>query len=122
MTVLHRGDFDRSRLRLLATKTKDGLQARRQLALATIHDGATRASILSCLSGLGTPIVLEIDRWKGADDSIAFHFDRSVGPILATRQGRRCHFDEDTNLRSPWRDLARAKIMKMNMSSQAPVT
>jgi hypothetical protein len=40
MAVLRRGDFDASRLRRLAKKTKDGPQARRRLALAAIYDGA----------------------------------------------------------------------------------
>ena len=37
-----RGDFDAARLRGLAKKAKDGPQARRLLALASIYDGATR--------------------------------------------------------------------------------
>src|SRR5258708_22868826 len=37
-----RQDFDASRLRGLAKRTKDGPQARRLLALAAIYDGATR--------------------------------------------------------------------------------
>jgi len=37
-----RRDFDASRLRGLAKRTKDGPQARRLLALAAIYDGATR--------------------------------------------------------------------------------
>jgi hypothetical protein len=42
MAVLLRGDFDASRLRGLAKKTKDGPQARRRLALAAISEGTTR--------------------------------------------------------------------------------
>ena len=37
-----RQDFDASQLRGLAKQSKDGLQARRLLALAAIYDGATR--------------------------------------------------------------------------------
>jgi len=43
MAISLRGDFDASRLRDLAKKTKDGPQARRLLALAAIYDGATRS-------------------------------------------------------------------------------
>jgi hypothetical protein len=39
-----RVDFDASRVRGLAKKTKDGPQARRLLALAAIYDGATRSA------------------------------------------------------------------------------
>src|SRR6266403_2274751 len=39
-----RQDFDASQLRGLARKTKDGPQARRLLALASIYDGATRTA------------------------------------------------------------------------------
>lgn len=42
MAVLLRSDFDASRLRGFARKTKDGPQARRLLALASIYDGTTR--------------------------------------------------------------------------------
>ncbi len=37
-----RADFDASRLRAFARKTKDGPQARRLLALAAVRDGGTR--------------------------------------------------------------------------------
>jgi hypothetical protein len=37
-----REDFDATALRALAKRTKDGPQARRLLALATIYAGATR--------------------------------------------------------------------------------
>src|ERR1017187_8685777 len=40
--VALRGDFKASQLRALARKTKDGPQARRLVALATMSDGATR--------------------------------------------------------------------------------
>jgi hypothetical protein len=39
-----RGDFKASQLRALASKTKDGPQARRLLTLAAIYDGATRTA------------------------------------------------------------------------------
>ncbi len=42
MPISLRADFDASQLRLAAKKTKDGPQARRLLALATIYDGGTR--------------------------------------------------------------------------------
>ncbi len=42
MPVPLRTDFDADVLRAIARKTKDGPQARRLLALATIYDGATR--------------------------------------------------------------------------------
>jgi transposase len=42
MPVPLRTDFDADGLRAIARKTKDGPQARRLLALATIYDGATR--------------------------------------------------------------------------------
>jgi hypothetical protein len=37
-----RKDFSAEALRAMARRTKDGPQARRLLALAAIHDGATR--------------------------------------------------------------------------------
>ena len=43
MPIPLRSDFDAAALRSLARKTKDGPQARRLLALATIYDGASRA-------------------------------------------------------------------------------
>ena len=42
MPIGLRGDFDAARLRALARKSKDGAQARRLLALASIYDGAKR--------------------------------------------------------------------------------
>ena len=42
MPVPLRTDFDAAALRAIARQTKDGPQARRLLALATIYDGATR--------------------------------------------------------------------------------
>jgi transposase len=42
MPIALRGDYDASRLRSIARKTKDAPQARRLLALAAIYDGATR--------------------------------------------------------------------------------
>jgi len=44
-----RQDFDAPEVRGLARKTKDGLQARRLLALAAIYDGATRTEAASAL-------------------------------------------------------------------------
>jgi transposase len=42
MPVALRSDFDALQLRPIARKTKDGPQARRLLALASIYGGATR--------------------------------------------------------------------------------
>lgn len=56
MAVLLRGDFDASRLRGLAKKTKDGPQARRLLALAAIYDGATRTEAAK-IGGVGRQII-----------------------------------------------------------------
>ena len=56
MAVLLRGDFDASRLRGLAKKTKDGPQARRLLALAAIYDGATRTEAAK-IGGVGVQII-----------------------------------------------------------------
>lgn len=42
MPIALRGDYDATRLRSIARKTKDVPQARRLLALAAIYDGATR--------------------------------------------------------------------------------
>src|ERR1700688_4799801 len=56
MAVSLRGDFDASRLRGLAKKTKDGPQARRLLALAAIYDGATRTEAAK-IGGGGLQIV-----------------------------------------------------------------
>ena len=51
-----RRDFDASRLRGLAKRTKDGPQARRLLALAAIYDGATRTEAAK-IGGVGLQIV-----------------------------------------------------------------
>ena len=56
MAVLLRGDFDASRLRSLAKKTKDGPQARRFLALAAIYEGATRTEAAR-IGGVGLQII-----------------------------------------------------------------
>jgi len=56
MAVLLRGDFDASRLRGLAKKTKDGPRARRLLALAAIYDGATRTEAAK-IGGVGLQII-----------------------------------------------------------------
>ena len=56
MVVSLRGDFDASRLRGLAKKTKDGPQARRLLALAAIYDGATRTEAAK-IGGVGRQII-----------------------------------------------------------------
>jgi hypothetical protein len=56
MAVSLRGDFDAARLRGLAKKTKDGPQARRVLALATIYDGATRTEAAK-IGGVGLQII-----------------------------------------------------------------
>ena len=51
-----RGDFKAYQLRGLAKKTKDGPQARRLLALASIYDGATRTEAAK-IGGVGLQIV-----------------------------------------------------------------
>ena len=56
MAVLLRGDFDAARLRGLAKKTKDGPQARRLLALATIYEGGTRTKAAK-IGGVGLQII-----------------------------------------------------------------
>src|ERR1700687_5313818 len=56
MAVSLRGDFEASRLRGLAKKTKDGPQARRLLALAAIYDGATRTEAAK-IGGVGLQII-----------------------------------------------------------------
>ena len=56
MAILLRGDFDAATLRGLAKKTKDGPQARRLLALASIYDGATRTEAAK-IGGVGLQII-----------------------------------------------------------------
>src|SRR5580658_5400506 len=51
-----RRDFDASRLRGLAKRTKDGPQARRLLALAAIYDGASRSEAAR-IGGVGLQII-----------------------------------------------------------------
>src|SRR5262245_56633423 len=51
-----RRDFDASRLRALARKTKDGPQARRLLSLAAIYDSATRTEAAK-IGGVGPQII-----------------------------------------------------------------
>ena len=56
MAVFLRREFDASRLRGLAKRTKDGPQARRLLALAAIYDGATRTEAAK-IGGVGLQII-----------------------------------------------------------------
>ncbi len=56
MAVLLRRDFDASRLRGLAKRSKDGPQARRLLALAAIYDGAKRTEAAK-IGGVGLQII-----------------------------------------------------------------
>ena len=51
-----RRDFGAPQLRGLAKKTKDGPQARRLLALASIYDGATRTEAAK-IGGVGLQII-----------------------------------------------------------------
>src|SRR3981189_1755202 len=51
-----RRDFDASRLRSMAKKTKDGPQARRLLALAAIYDGVARTEAAK-IGGVGLQII-----------------------------------------------------------------
>jgi putative transposase len=51
-----RQDFDASRLRDLARRSKDGPQARRLLTLAAIYDGATRTEAAK-IGGVGLQII-----------------------------------------------------------------
>ena len=55
-SVSLRGDFGEAWLRGLARRTKDGPQARRLLALATIDDGATRTEAAK-IGGVGLQII-----------------------------------------------------------------
>jgi transposase len=56
MAIPLRGDFKAYQLRDLARKTKDGPQARRLLALATIYDVATRTEAAK-IGGVGFQII-----------------------------------------------------------------
>ena len=49
-----RDDFDAGALRARAKRSKDGPQARRLLALASIYDGATRSEAAK-IGGVGAP-------------------------------------------------------------------
>ena len=51
-----RSDFDAAQLRVLARKSKDGLQARRLLTLAAIYEGATRSEAAK-IGGVGLQII-----------------------------------------------------------------
>ena len=57
-----RQDFDASQLRGLAKKSKDGPQARRLLALATIYDGSTRTEAAK-IGGVGLQIIRDWVIW-----------------------------------------------------------
>src|SRR6202020_3646716 len=51
-----RDDYDAGALRAAAKRSKDGSQARKQLALAAIYDGATRTEAAK-IGGVGLQIV-----------------------------------------------------------------
>src|SRR5277367_1982126 len=51
-----RDDYDAGALRAAAKRSKDGPQARRQLALAAIYDGATRTEAAK-IGGVGLQVV-----------------------------------------------------------------
>ena len=51
-----REDYDAGALRAIAKRSKDGPQARRLLALASIHDGATRSEAAK-IAGVGLQVV-----------------------------------------------------------------
>jgi hypothetical protein len=57
MPVALRSDFDALQLRTIARKTKDGPQARRLLALASIYGGATRSTEAAKIGGVTLQIV-----------------------------------------------------------------
>ena len=79
MAVLLRGDFDASRLRSLAKKTKDGPQARRLLALAAIYDGGTRTEAAT-MGGVGLQII--------RDGVIRFNASGPVGLLNGKAPGQ----------------------------------
>ena len=58
-------DFDATQLRSLAKKSKDGLQARRLLALAAVYDGATRTEAAK-IGGVGLQIIRDWVIWFNA--------------------------------------------------------
>src|ERR671912_1796353 len=58
MAIPLRGDFDAAALRAVARRTKDAAQARRLLALAAVHDGATRTEAAR-IGGVTPQIVLD---------------------------------------------------------------
>ncbi len=92
MAVLLRGDFDASRLRGLAKKTKNGPQARRLLALAAIYEGAMRTEAAK-IGGVGLQIIrdwvaLRVQRTGGPDGLLGW---QGAGPpcrnsMMAERQ------------------------------------
>ena len=51
-----REDYDAGALRAIANRSKDGPQARRLLALASIYDGATRSEAAK-IAGVGLQVV-----------------------------------------------------------------
>ena len=85
MAVLLRGDFDASRLRGLAKKTKDGPQARRLLALAAIYDGATRTKAAK-IGGVGLQIIRD---WV-----LRFNARGPDGLLDGKAPGRPCKLDD----------------------------
>ena len=67
-----RDDYDAGALRAAAKRSKDGPQARRQLALAAIYDGATRTEAAK-IGGVGLQVVRDWGdevqrRWTGRAD------------------------------------------------------
>jgi hypothetical protein len=72
MPVPLRADFDALQLWVFARKTKNGPQARRLLALASIYDGATRTETAK-IGGLPTHGEQEMSAWNGHYECACYH-------------------------------------------------
>jgi transposase len=73
-----RQDFDAGQLRGLAKKTKDGPQARRLLALASIYDGAMRTEAAK-IGGVGLQIIRDWVIWFNASGSVGLLNGKAPG-------------------------------------------
>ena len=73
-----RQDFDASQLRGLAKRTKDGPQARRLLALASIYDGAMRTEAAK-IGGVGLQIIRDWVNWFNASGPVGLLNGKAPG-------------------------------------------
>ena len=103
-----RGDYDAGALRAAAKRSKDGPQARRQLALAAIYDGATRTEAAK-IGGVGLQVVRD---WV-----MKFNADGPEGLIDRKASGQPPRLNDGITRR--WPQSSRAGRFRRSMGSCA---